>query len=95
MRKGFLAVFSGFPDHHFSEEITKRLREELTVRKSIVFISACPLEYGQNDDDSDGMHEIILGNALRSYRDPGAYPQRVFQRLKRRGARGRRQDRVQ
>ncbi|MCR5427419.1 MAG: methyltransferase domain-containing protein [Lachnospiraceae bacterium] len=64
MRKGFLAVFSGFPDHHFSEEITKRLREELTVRKSIVFISACPLEYGQNDDDSDGMHEMFAEQGL-------------------------------
>ena len=38
MRKGFLAVFSGFPDHHFSE-------------------------YGQNDDDSDGMHEMFAGQA--------------------------------
>ncbi|MCR5322780.1 MAG: hypothetical protein K6E85_05880 [Lachnospiraceae bacterium] len=51
MRKEFLAVFSGFPDHHFSEEITKRLREELRERKCLVFITACPLEYEQNDDD--------------------------------------------
>jgi hypothetical protein len=40
MKKELLAVFSGFPDHHFSEEIAKRLREELTQRKSIVFITA-------------------------------------------------------
>ena len=45
MKKELLAVFSGFPEHHFSEEITKRLRAELTVRKSIVFITACPLDY--------------------------------------------------
>ncbi len=64
MRKEFLAVFSGFPDHHFSEEITERLRRELTVRKSIVFISACPLEYEQNDDDCDGMYEMFAEQGL-------------------------------
>ncbi len=64
MRKEFLAVFSGFPDHHFSEEITKRLREELTVRKSIVFITACPLEYEQNDRDSNGMHEMFAEQGI-------------------------------
>ncbi|MCR4960672.1 MAG: methyltransferase domain-containing protein [Lachnospiraceae bacterium] len=64
MRKEFLAVFSGFPDHHFSEEITKRLKEELTVRKSIVFITACPLDYAQNDRDSDGMHEMFVEQGL-------------------------------
>ena len=26
MKKELLSVFSGFPEHHFSEEITKRLR---------------------------------------------------------------------
>ena len=64
MRKGFLALFSGFPDHHFSEEITQRLRAELTRRKSIVFITACPLEYAQNDDDCDGMHEMFAEQGL-------------------------------
>ena len=64
MRKELLAVFSGFPDHHFSEEITKRLREELTQRKSIVFITACPLAYAQNDDDCDGMHEMFAEQGL-------------------------------
>ena len=64
MRKEILAVFSGFPDHHFSEEITKRLREELTVRKSIVFITACPSDYAQNDSDSDGMHEMFAEQGL-------------------------------
>ncbi len=64
MRKEFLAVFSGFPDHHFSEEITARLRKELTVRKSIVFITACPHDYAQNDRDSDGMHEMFAEQDL-------------------------------
>ena len=64
MRKELLAVFSGFPDHHFSEEITKRFREELTVRKSIVFITACPLDYAQNDDDCNGMHEMFAEQGL-------------------------------
>jgi len=64
MRNEFLAVFSGFPDHHFSEEITKRLRKELTQRKSIVFITACPLDYAQNDSDSDGMYEMFAEQGL-------------------------------
>jgi len=64
MKKELLAVFSGFPDHHFSEEITKRLREELTVRKSIVFITACPFDYEQNDDDCDGMYEMFAEQGL-------------------------------
>ena len=64
MRKELLAVFSGFPDHHFSEEITRRLREELTVRRSIVFITACPLAYAQNDDDCNGMYEMFAEQGL-------------------------------
>ena len=64
MRKELLAVFSGFPDHHFPEEITDRLRRELTVRKSIVFITACPSDYEQNDDDCDGMHEMFVEQGL-------------------------------
>jgi hypothetical protein len=64
MRKEFLAVFSGFPDHHFSEEITKRLREELRERRSIVFITACPQAYAQNDADCDGMHEMFAEQGL-------------------------------
>ena len=64
MRKELLAVFSGFPDHHFSEEIAKRLREELKQRKSIVFITACPNDYAHNDDDCDGMHEMFAEQGL-------------------------------
>ncbi len=64
MRKEFLAVFSGFPEHHFSKEITERLRAELAERKSLVFITACPLEYEQNDDDCDGMYEMFAEQGL-------------------------------
>ena len=64
MRKEFLAVFSGFPEHHFSQEITKRLRKELTARKSLVFISACPFEYEQNDRDQNGMYEMFAEQGL-------------------------------
>ena len=64
MEKRFLAVFSGFPDHHFPEAIAERLREELTERRSIVFITACPLDYAQNDDDCDGMYEMFAEQGL-------------------------------
>ena len=64
MRKGFCALFSGFPDHHFSEEITKRLREELPARQSIVFISARPADYARNDDDCRGMHEMFAERGM-------------------------------
>lgn len=64
MRKGLLALFSGFPEHHFSEEITDRLRAELTKRDSIVFITACPLDHEQNDDDCDGMYKMFAEQGL-------------------------------
>ena len=64
MRKEFLALFSGFPEHHFSKEIAERLRTELPERKSIVFITACPLDYDQNDDDCDGMYEMFAEQGL-------------------------------
>lgn len=64
MRKDFTALFSGFPDHHFSREIAERLRQELTVRKSIVFITACPFDYEQNDDDCNGMYEMFAEQGL-------------------------------
>ncbi|MBQ7060654.1 MAG: Type 1 glutamine amidotransferase-like domain-containing protein [Clostridia bacterium] len=64
MKKELIALFSGFPEHHFSEEIAKRLREELRERKSIVFITARPTDYAQNDDDCDGMHEMFAEQGL-------------------------------
>ena len=63
-RKELIGVFSGFPDHHFSEEITKRLREEHARRRSIVFITARPTDYAQNDDDCDGMHEMFADRGI-------------------------------
>ncbi|MBP5221598.1 MAG: Type 1 glutamine amidotransferase-like domain-containing protein [Lachnospiraceae bacterium] len=59
MRKQFLGVFSGFPDHHFPDAIAERLRKEFTERKSIVFITACPNDFEQNDDDCDGMYAMF------------------------------------
>ncbi|MBO7564687.1 MAG: hypothetical protein J6T40_07605, partial [Clostridiales bacterium] len=59
MRKQLIGLFSGFPDRHFPEEIVARLKVELPVRKSLVFISAWPEEYERNDDDSDGMHAMF------------------------------------
>ncbi len=64
MKKELIALFSGFPEHHFSEEIAKRLREELRERRSIVFITARPTDYAQNDDDCDGMHEMFAEQGL-------------------------------
>ena len=34
------------------------------MRKSIVFITARPLDYAQNDDDCDGMHEMFAEQDL-------------------------------
>jgi len=55
-----IAFFSGFPDRRFTKEIAMRLKKELTVRKSIVFITACPADYQQNDEDSAGMHGMFV-----------------------------------
>ena len=64
MKKELIALFSGFPEHHFSEAIAERLREELRERRSIVFITARPTDYAQNDDDCDGMHEMFAEQGL-------------------------------
>ncbi len=59
MRKQLIGLFSGFPNRHFTEEIAARLKPELPVRKSLVFISAWPEEFERNDQDSDGMHAMF------------------------------------
>ena len=59
MRKELIGLFSGFPDHHFPEDIAERLRAELPERKSLVFISAWPEDHERNDADSDGMHAMF------------------------------------
>ena len=64
MNAKLLGLFSGFPTHHFPEEIAEVLRGELPRRKSLVFLSADPENFSQNDDDSDGMHEMFAERGL-------------------------------
>ena len=59
MNAKLLGLFSGFPTRHFTDEIANALLENLGQRESLVFISAFPEEYAQNDDDSDGMHRMF------------------------------------
>ena len=59
MNSKLIGFFSGFPTHHFTDDIADVLKKELVVRDSLVFISAWPNEYQRNDDDSDGMHEMF------------------------------------
>ncbi len=60
MNQKLLGFFSGFPTRHFPADIVSRLREELSVRESLVFVSAWPSEYEQNDADSTGMHGMFV-----------------------------------
>lgn len=66
MNARIVGLFSGFPKHHFNDVHEIVLRENLPKRDSIVFISADPENYAQNDDDRDGMHEMFaeLGMAF-------------------------------
>ena len=64
MNARILGLFSGFPEHHFSDAHEMVLRENLQNRGSIVFISADPENYAQNDDDRDGMHEMFVERGL-------------------------------
>ena len=59
MNAKVVGFFSGFPTRHFTDSIADVLREELSIRDSLVFISAQPDNYVQNDDDSDGMHQMF------------------------------------
>ena len=54
-----IGFFSGFPDRRFTDEIAGRLEKDLPVRKRIVFVTACPEDYPQNDEDSAGMHGMF------------------------------------
>ena len=58
-----IAFFSGFPSRQFTDKIAAELQKILTERRSLVFISAWPDRYKQNDDDSTGMHQMF---ALRN-----------------------------
>ena len=64
MNAQLLGLFSGFPTHHFPDEIVQVLRENLPRRESMVFISAWPEAYARNDDDSDGMHEMFAERCM-------------------------------
>ncbi|MDR2686869.1 MAG: Type 1 glutamine amidotransferase-like domain-containing protein [Oscillospiraceae bacterium] len=52
-----LGFFSGFPSLHFPRDVAERLREELTQRESMVFVSANPAWH----DDTDDCAEIMRG----------------------------------
>ena len=64
MNAKLLGLFSGFPTHHFPDEIALVLRENLPRRESLVLISAWPEDYARNDDDSDGMHEMFAERGM-------------------------------
>ena len=59
MNAKLLGFFSGFPTRHFPDGIAERLKEELTDRDSLVFISAWPSDFESNDNDSAGMHGMF------------------------------------
>ena len=59
MNAKLVGFFSGFPTRHFTDDIAKVLKAELAERDSLVFISTWPDNYSQNDEDSDGMHNMF------------------------------------
>ena len=64
MNAKLFGFFSGFPTHHFTDEIADVLSENLAVRNRLAFISAWPEDHGRNDDDSDGMHEMFVERGM-------------------------------
>ena len=64
MKAKLLGLFSGFPNRYFPEEIAKRLRKVLDKREKLVFISAWPADFEQNDRDSVGMHGMFAACGL-------------------------------
>ena len=64
MNARLAGFFSGFPTHHFTAPIADVLKEELTVRDSLVFVSAWPEDDAQNDDDASGMHEMFAERGM-------------------------------
>lgn len=59
MNAKMIGMFSGFPDRRFPAAIAARLREALTERGSLVFISAWPDDFQRNDEDAAGMHGMF------------------------------------
>ena len=64
MNAKLLGFFSGFPTHHFTNEIAEVLWENLPVRGRLVFISAWPEDHARNDEDSDGMHQMFAERGM-------------------------------
>ena len=64
MNASLLGLFSGFPMHHFTDEIVQVLRENLPRRERLVFISAWPEDDARNDGDSDGMHAMFAERGM-------------------------------
>ena len=59
MNANMIGMFSGFPDRRFPAAIAARLRDALTERGSLVFISAWPDDFQRNDEDAAGMHGMF------------------------------------
>lgn len=59
MNAKVVGFFSGFPKRKFTDEIAEVLKVELDVRDSLVFVSTWPDDFAQNDEDSDGMHNMF------------------------------------
>ncbi len=59
MNAQMLGLFSGLPTLHFPNAVVNRLKEELFVRKRLVFVSAWPSEYQRNDNDAASMHGMF------------------------------------
>ena len=57
-------LFSGFPTHHFTDEIAEKLRELISIRDNLVFVSAWPSDYDRNDDDAAGMHGMFAERGM-------------------------------
>lgn len=59
MNAKMIGLFSGFPSRQFPAEVARYLKQELTKRTSLVFVSAWPSEYERNDCDAAGMHGMF------------------------------------
>jgi DNA-binding MurR/RpiR family transcriptional regulator len=59
MNAKLVGFFSGFPTRRFTDSIAEVLKEELNIRESLVFISTWSDNFEQNDEDSDGMHNMF------------------------------------
>ena len=59
MEYRLLGFFSGFPSRTFPFDIVDRLRKELVIRDSLVFVSAWPEDYTETDYIADGMHGMF------------------------------------